>query len=274
MLVQRWWWAAVAARRLRGYEPKKVTIVSVMRWSRQFPVAYRTELIRLAASLRLITESEVISALLELNSRVTEALREDGVSERNIVYVTTDTAGSSSGVMLDLLRRRANLEKKGATFLHAGEGEAIQAKTIELGVGAIIYVDDFAGTGKQFARTRKRVAEYIVGGFSEFLLVPCICEEALNRCRDIGVQAESRFIHLRAERPLRKGSNLLSIDTKMRLLRLFREYFGAGKRSLGFDGLATNILVYRNAPNTTPLVFRGNRGQTPLHGIVPRFDDK
>ena len=274
MLVQRWWWAAVAARRLRGYEPKKVTIVSVMRWSRQFPVAYRTELIRLAASLRLITESEVISALLELNSRVTEALREDGVSERNIIYVTTDTAGSSSGVMLDLLRRRANLEKKGATFLHAGEGEAIQEKTIELGVGAIIYVDDFAGTGKQFARTRKRVAEYIVGGFSEFLLVPCICEEALNRCRDIGVQAESRFIHLRAERPLRKESNLLSTDTKVRLLRLFREYFGAGKRSLGFDGLATNILVYRNAPNTTPLVFRGNRGQTPLHGIVPRFDDK
>ena len=274
MLVQRWWWAAMAARRLRGYEPKRVTFMSVMRWSRQFPSAYRTELIRLAASLRLITEREIISALLELNSRVTEALRADGVSESNIIYVTTDTAGSSSGAMLDLLRRRANLELKGATFLHAGEGEAIQAKTMALGVGAIIYVDDFAGTGKQFSRTRRRVAEYIVGGFSEFLLVPCICEEALNRCENIGVQAESTFIHLREERPLRRESDFLSTDTRLRLLRLFREHFGPGRRPLGFDGLATNMLIYRNAPNTTPLVFRGNRGQYPLHGIVPRFDDK
>lgn len=274
MQVVQWWWAVMAARRLRGYEPSKVTVMSVMRWARQFPSSYRTELIRLAARLRLITEREIISSLLELNSRVTEALRADGVSERNIIYVTTDTAGSSSGVMLDLLRRRANLELKGATFLHAGEGEAIQAKTMELGVGAIIYVDDFAGTGKQFSRTRRRVAEYIVGGFSEFLLVPCICEEALDRCRNIGVQAESRFVHLREERPFRKESNILSSDTRLRLLRLFRDHFGPGKRPLGFDGLATNVLIYRNAPNTTPLVFRGNRGQYPFHGIIPRFDDK
>ena len=273
MLVQRWWWAARAARRLRGYEPKRVTFTSVMKWSRQFPPPYRTELIRLAASLRLISEGETIAALVELNGRVTEALRADGVSERNIIYVTTDTAGSSSGAMLDLLRRRANLERKGATFLHAGEGEAIQSKTLELGVGAIIYIDDFAGTGKQFSRTRRRVAEYIVGGFSEFLLVPCICEEALNRCRDIGVQAESRFFHLRKDRPLHRESDFLSSDERLRLLRVFREYFGPGKRPLGFNGLATNILIYRNAPNTTPLVFRGNRGQEPVHGIVPRFDD-
>ena len=274
MLVQRWWWAVIAARKLRGYEPNKVTFMSVMKWSRQFPSMYRTELTRLAANLRLITEREVISTLLELNSRVTTALRADGVSEKNIIYVTTDTAGSSSGVMLDLLRRRANLELKGATFLHAGEGEAIQAKTLDLGVGAIIYVDDFAGTGKQFSRTRRRVAEYLVGGFSEFLLVPCICEEALKRCKSIGVQAESRFIHLREERPLLEESDFLRSDTRQRLLRLFREHFGRGTKSLGFDGLATNVLVYRNAPNTTPLVFRGNRGQYPRHGIVPRFDDK
>lgn len=273
MLIQRWWWAARTAYKLRGYEPQRVTFNSVLNWSKQFPPTYRTQLIRLAANLQLISEKETIAALLELNSRVTNALKEDGVNEKNLIYVTTDSAGSSSGVMLDLLRRWANLEKKGATFLHASDGEEIQKKTLELNVGAIIYVDDFAGTGKQFVRARKNVAAYIVGGFSEFFLVPCICEEALNRCKEIRVQAESKVTHYRQERPLLEESEFLSLDERQRLLTMIRERFGKKKISLGFDKLATNILIYRNAPNTTPLIFRGNLGQEPFHGIVPRFDD-
>lgn len=273
MLAQRLWWAARTAYKLRGYEPRRVTFASVLKWSKQFPSTYRTQLVRLAANLKLISKEETIAALLELNSRVTKALKEDGVNENNIVYVTTDTAGSSSGVMLDLLRLRANLKKKGATFFHAGEGENIHKKTLELEVGAIIYVDDFAGTGKQFARTRNNVADYIVGGFAEFFLVPCICEEALIRCKELGVQAESKVTHFRQERPLLEESEFLSLDERQRLLTMIREHFGKDKISLGFDKLATNILMYRDAPNTTPLIFRGNLGQKPLHGIVPRFDD-
>ena len=273
MLAQRLWWAARTAYKLRGYEPRRVTIASVLKWSRQFPSTYRTQLVRLAANLQFISEEETIAALLDLNNRVIKALREDGVTEQNIVYVTTDSAGSSSEVMLDLLRRWANLEKKGANFFHASDGEQIQKKTLELKVGAIIYIDDFAGTGKQFARTRRIVADYIVGGFSEFFLVPCICEEALNRCKEIGVQAESKVTHFRKERPLLDESEFLSLDERQSLLNLIRERFGKKEISLGFNKLATNILIYRNAPNTTPLIFRGNLGQEPLHGIVPRFDD-
>ena len=88
------------------------------------------------------------------------------------------------------------MERAGASFLHAGEGEAIQKKTMELRVGAIVYVDDFAGTGKQFERTRQRVAEYVTGAFSEFLVVPCICEEALRRCEKMGAQVEGEMVHL------------------------------------------------------------------------------
>ena len=55
----------------------------------------------------------------------------------------------------------------------------IDKKTNELEEGAIVYVDDFAGTGRQFCTTRDNVKENIVGSFVEFLLVPVICEEAL-----------------------------------------------------------------------------------------------
>ena len=273
MLVQRWWWAFQAARKLRGYEPKNVTLREVMRWAGQFPKRYRNELVRLVARFRFVSKEETARHLVGLNRKVLDSLKEDGLSEKNVIYITTDTAGSSSSAMLDLLRRRANLERAGAIFLHYVEGEEIQRKTLQLQYGAIIYVDDFAGTGKQFSRSRQRVAEYITGGFSEFFLVPCICEEAIEQCKKIGVQVESGFVHSRSQRPLHSQSEFLSPNKRKELLRICRKKIGAGKPILGFDSLATNVVLYRNAPNTTPLVFRGNLRQQPVHGILPRFDD-
>ena len=148
MLVQRWWWAFQASRRLRGYEPKKVTLREVMRWARQFPKGYRNELVRLVARFRFVSEEETAHHLVALNRKVLDSLKDDGLSEKNVIYITTDTAGSSSSVMLDLLRRRANLERAGAKFLHYVDGEEIQKKTMQLQYGAIIYVDDFAGLRK------------------------------------------------------------------------------------------------------------------------------
>ena len=273
MLLRRWWWALVAARRLRCYQPKKVTFLAVLHWAHQFPEKYRTELVRLVANIRFVSEDETICHLVALNGKVLEALKADGLSAKSVIYITTDTAASSSSVMLDLLRNRANLERKGARFLHSGEGEAIHEATMELERGAIIYVDDFAGTGKQFAKTRTRVADYIAGVFSEFFLIPCICEEAYKICKEMGVQAESGFIHKRNQRPFLKESLLLSQEQREEMISVFREKFGQAKPIMGFAGLATNVVFYRNAPNTTPLVFRGSLEQQPVHGILPRFDD-
>ena len=274
MFLQRCWWALKATRRLRGYKPKPITFSSLLRWANQFPRKYRTALVRLVANIEFVSEEKTVSWLVTLNQKVLDALQADGLSVESVIYVTTDITGSSSSVMLDLLRTRANLEKKGVKFfLHSGEGEAIQEATMELERGAIIYVDDFAGTGKQFARSRSRVAEYITGAFSEFLLVPCICEEAYDKCAEIGVQAESGFVHWRVQRPLRRESDFLSREQRSQLLSLFRVKFGPGRHIMGFKGLATHVVFYRNAPNTTPLVFRGNLGQQPVHGILPRFDD-
>ena len=247
--------------------------MSLIQWSNQFPKEYRSELIYLVSKICFISEKETIRWLVSLNERVLEALKSDGVPVENIIYITTDIAGSSSGVMLNLLKTRAKLERLGVRFLHSGEGEAIQKATKDLEFGAIIYIDDFAGTGKQFARSRTRAAEYIVGNFSEFFIVPCICEEALQKCGEIGVQAESGFVHKMCHRPLREGSNILTRERSLRLTKLCKENFGKRTIAMGFGGLATNVVFYLNAPNTTPLLFRGNLHQQPLRGILPRFDD-
>ena len=261
-----------AAWRLRRYEPKKVTLFTLIRWARQFPRDCRAGLVRLAANLRVVSEKETIDYLVNLNHIVLCALQKDGIDIRNVIYISTDTAGSSSGVMLNLLRNHANLERRGANFLHCGEADSIQELTMELGSGAIVYVDDFAGTGNQFIKSRKIAAEYIVGPFSEFFLLPCICEEAQSRIQDVGVKLLSGFVHKRSERPFFKDCDFLDPQQRKKLLTLSYKYWNK-RATLGFCGLATNVVFDRNAPNTTPLIFRGNLEQKPHFGVVPRFDD-
>ncbi len=261
-----------AARRLRSYKPKKVTLWTLVRWARQFPKDCRADLIRLVANLRFLSEEETIAHLVDLNRMVLCALEKDGIDIRNVIYVSTDTAGSSSSVMLNLLRDHANLEQRRAKFLHSGEGLKIQQCTRKLERGAIVYVDDFAGTGKQFIRSRRHVAEYVVGAFSEFFLLPCICEEAQSRVEAAGIKSLSGFVHKKSERPFLGDCDFLEPGQRERLLKLSYKHWNE-RAALGFCRLATNVVFYRTTPNTTPLIFRGNRGQDPFRGVIPRYDD-
>ena len=261
------------ANQLRGYKPQPITPSGVLRWVRQFPIDLQIELVKLAANLRFLSETETTSWLVGLNNGVLERLRDDDIDISSVIYVSTDTPGSSSGVMLNLVRDHANLERRRAIFLHHTEAGKIQKTTMRLKRGAIVYVDDFAGTGKQFMRSRKNVAEYVVGAFSEFLLLPCICEEAKERIEQAGVETQSGFVHHRSERPLLNGSDLLDRNAREEIIALSEEQWGR-RVALGFDGLATNVIIYRNSPNTTPLLFRGHIGQEPRLGIVPRFDER
>ncbi len=239
----------------------------------QFPAQYRPDLIRLAANLRFVSKQETIKSVVELNREVLRALNADGVTIERVIYMTTDSAGSSSGVILNLLRDHENLERRGAKFLHSSDVNGIREKTMQLRAGAIVYVDDFAGTGRQFTRSREAVANEVVGAFSEFFLLPCICEEAHSKISALGVEPCASIVHKKSDRPLLEQSRLLSPEQRQGLLALSSSYWGRPKISLGFMGLATNVVFYRNAPNTTPLIFRGHLGQKPLWGIVPRFDD-
>ena len=258
--------------KLRRYEPQGATFRQLRKWVNQFPTEHRQTLIRLAANLRFVSKQETVKSLLELNKEVLRALATDNVTIRSVIYVTTDTAGSSSGVMLNLLRNRANLERRGAHFLDSRDLNGIRQKTRMLRTGAIIYVDDFAATGSQFMRSRNVVFDATEGAFAEFFLLPCICEEAHSQIAANGVEPCASIIHTRSERPLLGQCDFLSSRRREELVAVSLSYWPP-KWSLGFGGLATNIVFYNNAPNTTPPIFRGSIGQEPVRGIVPRFDD-
>jgi len=258
-------------RRFPDYRPQPVTVGRLESWTSQFSEkdakAARTLLDRIV----YLSEEKVQKILVEQNRALSARLRRAGIAPDHTVYVSLHDAGSSSPVMLNLLRDAAGLERSGCHLVDGHNGILLNKVTNELAEGAVVYVDDFAGTGMQFCKTRKFVAQSIVGNFSEFLLVPCLCEEAIHRLGREGIDFYTGMVHTRAERPLHENSPILDQETKDRFRQMS---LGIHSRvGLGFSGLATMVVLYRNAPNTTPLIIRGNLDQKNFVGIFPRTSD-
>jgi len=173
--------------------------------------------------------------------------------------------------MLNMLRDRGRLERKGCYFVDSKNSRGIFDTTTKLQQGAIIYVDDFSATGNQFSEVREYLAQYVIGNFSEFFLLPSICEEAHYQLGKIGVEPMAKIIHPKADRPLHQNSSLLDKATKDRLINICNQIDKRG--ALGYRGLATMIVYYRNAPNTVPVIIRGCVKQEPWVGILPRTTD-
>ncbi|MGD0436426.1 MAG: hypothetical protein ABSB86_08170, partial [Bryobacteraceae bacterium] len=194
-----------------------------------------------------------------------------GLTSKKLIYLQTDDAGSSSPMMLGMLRNEAGLVQRGCKLLDGRDALGINSITKKLGEGAIIYIDDFVGTGDQFVKARNFAMQSVVGSFSEFLLVPSICEEGYTRLTALGVTVYSGHIHSKAERPLHEHSHLMKGEARDRLITLCKEI--RPRIGLGYEGLATMVVMYRNAPNSIPAVLRGSDKQTPFYGLFPRFKD-
>jgi len=257
--------------RFRDYKPQRVTLASIGRWIRQFDKRDRRAACLLLKKVIYLSEAETRRILVEQNSALMKRLKAAGLSSRKFVYVQVHDAGSSSPVMLNMLRDAAGLERLGCRFVDSRDSLRLHKVTNEVGEGALIYVDDFAGSGNQFCTARDFAVKNVVGTFSEFLIVPSICEEAIYKIAERGIEAFAGHVHSKAERPLHHNSTILGPDVKQRLSQVCRGI--SPRMALGYQELATMVVLYRNAPTTVPAVLRGNRDQKPFAGIFPRTTD-
>lgn len=264
--------ALLIARRFRDYRPIRVTTKRVLEWVRQYPKELRPALWRLLRAVSFVSEAQMVADLQRTNERLIARLKSLGVDERRIIYVSFHEAGSSSAAVLNLIRDRCLLENRGCKFVDANNVRGLHDVTSAVGSGAIVYVDDFVGSGKQFSDVREFLAQHLVGNFSEYLLVHTICEEGIGELgKRNGVEPVAVGIHGRGQRPLHDMCTILS-DEDWEQLRKHSLSIHE-KAGLGFKRMATMVVFYRNAPNSVPLILRGNRGQSPLIGVVPRTTD-
>lgn len=257
--------------RYPDYRPQPVTLRSMYRWIKQFKPDDRKHVNDLLNNVIYLSEADVRRILVEQNDALMRRLAKAGLPANNLIYVQIHEAGSSSPVMLNLLRDAAGLEQRGCRFLDGNDTLGLNRLTNELEEGALIYVDDFVGTGMQFCEARDFAAKYIEGTFSEFLLVPCICEEGYYPLGERGIEAFAGHIHSKSERPLHENSSLLDVKIKQRLIDVCQEidpYMG-----LGWQSSASMVVLYRNAPDNVPILFRGNQRQHPFVGVFPRTTD-
>jgi len=237
----------------------------------QFKREDRRHVSRLLERIIYLSERVVRRILFQQNAALMARLAALGVPPDKIIYVQIDEAGSSSGVMLNMLRDDAGLQQQGCKFLDSQDTLGFNRLTNKLGDGALVYVDDFVGTGTQLCASRDFAVKNIVGSFSEFLLVPSICEEGLSELGKRGIEPFAGHVHSKAERPLHYNSAVFDSATKTRLIEVCAEIDPV--MGVGFMGSAAMVVLYKNAPDNIPIIFRGNEKQTPYFGIFPRTTD-
>lgn len=259
-----------AALRYRGYRPQPLKFFSALRWINQFDKRDRGLVEVLLDNVIYLSESATRDILLEQNAELMRRLREAGVPAKKLIYASFHEAGSSSPVMLNLLRDAAHLDRKGCRLVDGRDTLNLVKTMNEVGEGALIFVDDFIGTGTQFSKEHDFIAQNFVGTFSKFLLAPSICEEAFDKLSERGIQPFAGHKHIKAERPLLADSVVFSEEQRARITEVCRRINRFG---LGFQDLATMVVLYRNAPNSIPVILRGNVNQAPYFGIFPRWMD-
>lgn len=258
--------------RFRGYCPQSVTPHSVWRWLAQYPERDRPLIKRAATHLRYINAFDFSFGLNDRNKALLSKLRNAGISSKNIIYVSVGDAGSSSHMVLNLLRDGALLENLGCLLIDSADSGKLLDTTTRLGSGAIIYVDDFSGTGNQFRDVRQFIGQFIVGNFSEYLLLHTACEEAIVEISKTGVQPWAFSIHEKKVRPMHESSTILTEEQRRKLEELSKLSVKK-KGALGYHDLASMVVFYKNAPNGLPTLFRGDKGQKRIVGLVPRTTD-
>ena len=261
-----------AVLRFHDYQPQEVSIASVGKWMKQLKTKEDQKLAwMLLDKVIYLSESETKKILLHQNAALMETLQKAGLKPNKLIYVSTDDAGSSSPVMLGMLKTSGRLQQQGCKFLDSRDALGINKVTQKLQEGAIIYIDDFVGSGNQVERARNFLMQSVVGNFSEFILVPSICEEGFAKLNDLGITVYSGHIHAKAERPLHQNSHLIHSAGRDRLVEICKEI--RPNTSLGYEGMATMVVLFRNSPNSIPALLRGSDKQTPFYGIFPRFKD-
>lgn len=265
-----------AARRFPGYRPKPLSLLSARRWIRQFERRNRKLARKLLDNVVYMSEPKSRDILVEQNAALMRRLSNAGLPPENLIYVQVHDAGSSSPVLLNLLRDAAGLQRLGCKFVDSrdlmGLADAMdEIGRSAIGQGAIIYVDDFVGSGVQFCEARDLAAAYVdVSVFSEFIIAPCICEEAYAELNARGIEAFTGHKHLQSQRPLHRNSTLFTDSEKRTLLDVSGRI---SSHTLGFMGMGVMVVTWLNAPDNVPVILRGSQDQVPYMGIFPRTTD-
>jgi hypothetical protein len=260
-----------ATFRFRDYGPQPVTFWSAHKWMGQFEPKDRRMAGGILDNVVYFSQDKTKRTLIKLNDQLMRRLADDGFPAKKIIYVSFDQTASSSHIMLGMLRDNAALLQRGCNLCDSKNTRELKDLTDRLEDAAVVYIDDFIGSGRQFCESRDFTMQYIFANVSEFMLAPSVCEEGKAVLEERGIEVVTDRVHLKSDRALQETSTFMKGEQRARAIEVCQKI--NPKMALGVDGMATMVVFYRNSPNQIPALLRGNKNLKPFRGLFPRTTD-
>ncbi len=251
-----------------GYEPVAVNDVRIHRWLRQFgPQDYDL-------GLSFLQEIQYYAAARQqqlckvLHKLVVEEVNGVGISAKKTVYVPMGAAGES-GHMIAYRYERANRLSGGKVVDLLNVPRVIHERK---GV-AIVFLDDFVGTGAQaVSYWNDRVKDVVPGNIPLFYAVLVGCQ---GGAKNVEGNTPLRVVcshYLTEDRILGSTKcNRFSLAGRAALLRYCRQ--ARRKNPLGYGALGVLVSFQHGTPSNAPSILRGSPRQHPWLGVLPRTED-
>jgi hypothetical protein len=254
------------------YQPQPVTRDKLWDWLRQFDEQDCDLLIRLVERVNYYDIARINALLRELHRAIRQQLVHDGFAQtRRTIFVPAGGAGESGQEIFRRYRDINRLAQTGARLLLVPElPEPVVAAQKAREPIAIIFLDDFIGTGTQIRDYWNDVLTQVIPP-----PVPAVYFGTVAATGNGVALAQS-------ETPLKvitahyipaiaclSNANF-SADERDRI----RTYCMAiGNQPFGFGDIELLLAFSYGCPNNTISLLCGAKGQRRWKGILPRFND-
>jgi hypothetical protein len=192
------------------------------------------------------------------------------INRSNIYVLPASSEGSSSAEMISLLAKEERFSSLGVNVF---TGSVIQLGRLlrKAPSAMVIFVDDFAGSGRQFAGSFEAWKSAVsLPAVTSVLVTVVMCPEALEKVQALGVETKHAVLHGPDDRfqvacKLRVGEQGYAV-----LASYARELHS--RYPYGMYDMGCMTVLYRNSNNNIPYLLRGTKGQRVWIGLFPRAD--
>lgn len=255
------------------YQPQAVTRGKLSIWLQQFDPQHRDVLLRVLEDVQYYDLARINGILKELHRAVRQQVKEDGIRDlSSMIFVPIGGAGDSGQEIFRRYRDVNRLEQTSASIALVPDLQKLVFKAqSDRQRRAIVFVDDFVGSGEQLSGYWKDVLTQLIPSPLPALYVASLVGY------DTGIQLVHRETPLRvvtahyipAAACLDQTSSFNDGEKD-----IIRNYCGAvGNQPSGFGGLELLLAFTYGCPDNTLSVLRGSKRQRKWKGILPRFGD-
>jgi hypothetical protein len=257
---------------LASYQPQPVDGNRLRRWLRQLDPPHYGVGLRLIENVDFFTPTRLHGLLRELYRLVKVDLAADGFRQlESFVFVPVGGTGDSGQEIVTRFRSVNRVDRTNARLFQVVELQrVIYEAEVEGRQLALIFLDDFIGTGKQVTDFWTEVlSQHINPNQSIYLGVVAACREGVDKIqRDTPLRVIP--VHFVQPRHFLPSTDRFTNEEKA----IITEYCGRiGNPPLGVGGLGLMLAFAHGCPNNVLSILRGSKRQRNWRGILPRYED-